>query len=266
MLLALEEAAPQPLHVNAAGYSAWLMGQSFARRKSVIFAIEQVVAGNCEFEQNGKRYLLGPGEIFLLQKGGRHLYRVGPAGFLLKRFINISGGALEPMLSACGLAGRNVVSPARPREIERLLRSITALLRTKRENYLLEAGALAYRLLVGISLQGLSSSLSPPLRKVLELMDSSMPAPLDLAALALAVELSPGHLNRIFRQVLKMTPLHYYAQKKMSWACYLLRQTRIPVGEIAGRVGFEDPFYFSARFKKLYGISPRRFRQGGPKV
>jgi AraC-like DNA-binding protein len=32
------------------------------------------------------------------------------------------------------------------------------------------------------------------------------------------------------------------------------------VGEIAGRVGYEDPLYFSRLFRKTIGSSPRAYR------
>ncbi|MEA2229489.1 MAG: Helix-turn-helix domain, partial [Solirubrobacteraceae bacterium] len=41
----------------------------------------------------------------------------------------------------------------------------------------------------------------------------------------------------------------------------LLRFTDLTAGEIAHRVGFEDPLYFSRAFKRARGAAPTAFRE-----
>ena len=49
---------------------------------------------------------------------------------------------------------------------------------------------------------------------------------------------------------------------------YLLQKARelvgiseIPMGEIAGMLGFEDALYFSKKFRAYYGMSPSQYRK-----
>jgi len=47
----------------------------------------------------------------------------------------------------------------------------------------------------------------------------------------------------------------------MTRAGQLLRLTPNPIKEIAMEVGYSDPFYFSLRFKRHTGLSPKAFRE-----
>lgn len=40
----------------------------------------------------------------------------------------------------------------------------------------------------------------------------------------------------------------------------MLRQTDLPVREIARRLGYADPYYFSRAFRKTVGTSPTAYR------
>ena len=50
----------------------------------------------------------------------------------------------------------------------------------------------------------------------------------------------------------------------MQTASQLLRQSALPVKEIADRVGLPDEAYFSRLFKKATGVSPMLYRSTLP--
>jgi AraC-like DNA-binding protein len=52
-------------------------------------------------------------------------------------------------------------------------------------------------------------------------------------------------------------------REKMAWASTLLRDRSLGLGvaEVAHRVGYNDPLYFSKVFKRAHGLSPRRFQR-----
>jgi AraC-like DNA-binding protein len=49
-------------------------------------------------------------------------------------------------------------------------------------------------------------------------------------------------------------------EKRLSQACFLLKNTDMTVDEISNSVGYENKSFFYACFKKKYGISPRKYR------
>ena len=80
----------------------------------------------------------------------------------------------------------------------------------------------------------------------------------DLAALA---GLSVSRLAHLFRDQVGQTPQQFQEQQRLERARQLLELSGRSIQDIAADVGFENPFYFSLRFKRLTGQSPRDFRK-----
>ena len=57
-----------------------------------------------------------------------------------------------------------------------------------------------------------------------------------------------------------MTFIEYLISRRMERAKELLRTTQLRSSEIAYRVGYRDPHYFSSTFKKMQGTTPREYR------
>ena len=70
---------------------------------------------------------------------------------------------------------------------------------------------------------------------------------------------STSHFSGLFREVTGKTFLKYLNGIRMEKAKQLLQETDLKNYEIAERVGFSDPHYFSIAFKKLTGLTPGRY-------
>ena len=57
-----------------------------------------------------------------------------------------------------------------------------------------------------------------------------------------------------------MTPYHYLLRTHLHRAAVALRLTDQPVSAIALDADFNDPFYFTRRFLRTMGATPRRYR------
>jgi AraC family transcriptional regulator of arabinose operon len=82
-----------------------------------------------------------------------------------------------------------------------------------------------------------------------------------LADVARAVHLSPSRLAHLFREQVGLTPGQFLEQQRMDRARQLLQLTPLPVSAVADQLGFDSPFYFTRRFTRLTGRSPRQYRQ-----
>lgn len=77
-----------------------------------------------------------------------------------------------------------------------------------------------------------------------------------------------GYADDFFRTVFKekygVTPRQYLEKLRIEYACRLIKTYRnaLSVGYIAHLSGFRDPLYFSRRFKKMIGISPKNYITG----
>ena len=89
-----------------------------------------------------------------------------------------------------------------------------------------------------------------------------MAQPLSLDHMAEAFGVSKEHLCRVAKTVLGMTIVNQAEQIKIDWATVLLHQPELSIADVARRVGYVDPLYFSKVFRKHMGASPRQWRQG----
>lgn len=71
---------------------------------------------------------------------------------------------------------------------------------------------------------------------------------------------SQRHFIRLFTSAYGMTPQRYLLDVRIRHAGAMLRDSALPVTEIALQCGFGDPNYFSRIFRKYTGNSPSEFR------
>ena len=78
--------------------------------------------------------------------------------------------------------------------------------------------------------------------------------------------MSAATLARHFSQETGTTPMDYLRRLRLRNACRDLLQTRDSVGEIAARWGYENIYYFSNAFKRMYGCAPSEYRRNAPRA
>jgi len=102
--------------------------------------------------------------------------------------------------------------------------------------------------------------------RVCEYINSHLQENIALEVLAGIAQLSVHHFARAFRQTLGMPPHNYIVQRRVEHAQQLLRNTDLPVSEIAIVAGFTDQSHLARHFRTITGVSPsltrHRFRTG----
>jgi AraC family transcriptional regulator of adaptative response / methylphosphotriester-DNA alkyltransferase methyltransferase len=83
---------------------------------------------------------------------------------------------------------------------------------------------------------------------------------LDLDAVARRVASSRRQLQRVFAEVGGTTFRRHLAEVRMRRAAELLREGKLPVGEVARRVGYHQPAQFAKAFRRHHGAPPSRLR------
>lgn len=73
--------------------------------------------------------------------------------------------------------------------------------------------------------------------------------------------MSDDRFRRVFCERVGMLPKRYADQLRLHHATALLAGTRLPVREIAEKIGYADEFHFSRRFREVIGISPGQYRK-----
>jgi AraC-like DNA-binding protein len=98
------------------------------------------------------------------------------------------------------------------------------------------------------------------LRRARDLMDRDYARPLDVAAIARAALMSPGHFSRQFRAAYGETPHSYLMTRRIERAKAFLRRGDLSVTEVCMAVGCTSLGSFSARFTELAGETPTAYR------
>jgi AraC family transcriptional regulator len=104
------------------------------------------------------------------------------------------------------------------------------------------------------------------LRKAISLIDQHLSSEeegrIALRIVARDVGMSYFHFSRAFKQSMGMTPTNYISERRIEFAKELIKETNLPISEIALRSGFSSQSHFTTSFRKLAGITPRAFRNG----
>lgn len=66
-----------------------------------------------------------------------------------------------------------------------------------------------------------------------------------------------------FKALLGQTPNEFIQTIRLKYAAQLIKESDLKINEIAFKVGFSDPKYFSKIFHKQFGISPSQFKKTG---
>ena len=84
---------------------------------------------------------------------------------------------------------------------------------------------------------------------------------LTVEAMAREAGLSVTHFTRLFSQQTGFAPMEHFIRMKMQRACRYLTLTPHSIKEVASRIGYDDPYYFSRSFRKIMGVPPTAYRQ-----
>ncbi|MBM9620770.1 helix-turn-helix transcriptional regulator [Streptomyces zhihengii] len=99
------------------------------------------------------------------------------------------------------------------------------------------------------------------LRRVRDRIDREYAQPLNVEALARAVNMSAGHLSRQFRLAYGESPYSYLMTRRIERAMALLRKGDMSVTEVCFTVGCSSLGTFSSRFTELVGVPPSVYRR-----
>ena len=137
----------------------------------------------------------------------------------------------------------------------------------------------ALRLVIAIRLAGLTELRTPAdaadsgskvrpvralqkwrLKRVVDYIDNHLSAKITLLDLAAIAGLSRMHFASQFRKATGVRPHEYLLTRRVRRAEELLRDSTLPIVEIALAVGFQTQAHFTTVFKRLVGCTPCRWR------
>lgn len=103
-------------------------------------------------------------------------------------------------------------------------------------------------------------------QNAVEFVQSNFNDDVTLSSVAKVFNVSPEHLSRTFKKQTGFGFSKYLTLLRLKEGEKLLKETTLPINEIATRCGFNDGNYFSLIFKKFHGLSPKEIRKNLKKI
>lgn len=99
------------------------------------------------------------------------------------------------------------------------------------------------------------------LRTAIEYIEDHFVDEITTQKLAAISRVSIPHFNRLFRKILRVSPMEYVLSLRVQEAQRLLSTTGMAMSEIAAATGFYDQSHFTKRFRKVTGVTPANYRK-----
>ena len=104
------------------------------------------------------------------------------------------------------------------------------------------------------------------MQKALRYINANYAEEITLESVAAAVKRSPTYFSKLFSEEMGCRFTAYMNSVRVERAKLLLRDTDIPLVDIAGMVGYEDQSYFTKVFRRGAGLSPGKYRESGGRL
>lgn len=251
------------------------------------YEIVLVEAGTAEhLTAQGSRHLL-PGDVIIIQPRIWHQYRE-PKNFQIVNclfdrgvlrthgtFLALLDGAFEYFFKppADRRNAAPIVLHASPALHTRLNQLLNAMIQERSEKAPdWQAAMIIHLLSLLLSISRLnrapfqspskecSNHLRTMVNRIIEYLELHFRETFSLSELSKRFHLSPSYISRLFSQRMGIGLVNYLHHVRIEEACRLLVVTDWTVTRIATEVGYDEFTYFSRRFRKEVGETPKSYR------
>lgn len=224
--------------------------------------------GEGEFESTHcPKTQLKPGDMFLVFPGEWHTYHPNPRTGWKSNWIGFKGKNMDDRVKA------GFLSPEKPIYHVGYSAVIETLYKRAFEAAMEEA-AYAQQMMAGLvnHLIGIMYSLERniELNKNQQQVDmvgkarlrirESLESDVTIQKIAEELGVSYSNFRKLFKEYTGLSPATYQQELRLLRAKELLTTTELSIKEIAYRLNFESPDYFSAKFKAKMGIKPSEIK------
>lgn len=254
-----------PVYIPMVGMNCCDATYFNVREKAEHSVIGYVINGQGEIKVGAEAHRLARGDAFLLRQDSRHEVRAlsGSEEPWTYYWINVHGNSL-PLLDSFSLLHTSYIPGSEAEPLFRQSMDAASLWsREARSGIQTTLLLLCAEILMTLRLSAKQRDdrLPPIMNRMKAYLDPLIGEPFRSERFAARMGMSFRQLNRIFNQYAGITIYQYVLARKLEMAKLLLRDTGMPVGEVAARVGYDDPQYFSNLFKQKTGLSPTAYRR-----
>jgi len=252
------------------GYEECEPGHSFGPAVKNHYVLHYVLSGKGEFSVNNQNYRISKGEAFLIEPDVRAFYCADAEEPWTYLWVGFDGDEAQAYLREMKLLGgkKPVFSITKGIELKQIVMEMLKHNTLGIENEFALQGLLCKFFSIvssEVTRRGKKaeddSKQNYYIRKAIEFIRDNYSNGVNVSDISDYVGLNRSYLFTLFQDHLGITPQKYLSNFRLERACELLKATNYSIEDISYSCGYRDPLVFSKAFKKLYGVSPLKYRK-----
>jgi len=253
-----------PMWISLAGITHTDDCRQNAGRPSAYTVIEYVFSGTGVLQTDNYSCCLTQGDLCIIPEKTAYCTVADPQDPWTKMVIHLKGTAAAPFVQAFDLDQKVLY-----RNCSRMQGVFEELFETIRSDADIElimenSSMLLMKLMTGLcGGETQDKTVSDEVRTVKRFIENNYHRDLNMDDISASVYRSNDYVQKRFKQEYGVTPYAYYMELKMECAKNLLLQTKLSIAQIAEKLGYKSDRYFSARFRRITGVTATQFRKQG---
>ncbi|GFN29985.1 AraC family transcriptional regulator [Paenibacillus xylaniclasticus] len=253
------EGKPHPLHKIGPAVHEYVL-------------IHTVLSGSGTYTMKGRTYTCRAGDSFIIFPGELFSYQADAYDPWHYLWVSFTGARAQILLETVGITpDKPIAAGARLTDIRSLHNSLMSSLSKTDEPHIANLESSGWlRLMLSSLGQASRAERSGPvdaaaidrqIEQAIRFMSLHYAQPVSIEQLSWTLGYHRTHLSRMFKRMTGLSPKQYLMQIRLERAQQLLTETAMPIDQVAASAGFNDPLYFSKKFRSWAGISPSAYRQ-----
>lgn len=230
--------------------------------------IHYVSKGYGTFKVNDKIYNLKEGDIFILLKGMDVEYMASMDNPWEYYWVGFSGSKTSEYLNRTSIIDSYVANCKEDSKIPDIILNMCEISKnynpSNSDDILLlnELYSLLYTFIREFPkpFEYKDKEIHKYIQNAINFINSNYMNNITVNEIAEHVNLSRSYLYKMFIKNLKISPQKYLINLRMYKATLLLKNTNLPIGEVANNVGYSDSLLFSKTFSRYFSMSPLNYR------
>ncbi len=258
------------LYLVHCGYQKCPPGHTYNHKVPNEYHLHFIISGHGHLTVNGTDYQLGKDDIFIIPKGVRIYYSADITNPWEYAWVVFDGSMAANYVEYLGLSTKKpyiqstVPTETYLRLIKKILdaNELTLSNEIRRVSYLLEILATVIESQAKASnAKGCYDYSSETYVEHAIQFISLHYNNIKVNDIADFIGINRSYLTTIFKKELNMSPQEYLISYRLGIAAKCLISSNRPIKDIAAQIGYDNPLNFSKCFKKVYDMSPSKYRE-----
>lgn len=261
-----ESASVLDIKLFECGYEQTVAKKIFSFTPKDYYVVHLVVCGRGFLTTNNKTYKLKKGALFFIAPDEHPHYYPDQNEPWTYVWLGFSGATFTNNISLIEAISKHPV--LYDDEAQSLKTVMMALFRSYNKTGVFDLYAMGYACQFLATLFKINKQEKAEISRInqhynhaCQYIDNNYPFQISIKDIAANVGVTPNYLSNIFQLTSGISTKTHLYNIRMAKAKSLLLETNFLVHEIAQKVGFLNPLYFSTAFKKCCGYSPATYRK-----